>query len=287
MKKFWVWLLAVMSLLCAAFPAFALDSYALDKPRWAPHGEVEISFRDLTDNQYFSAEAVRSSILRASWDDHFLYADWDDMQPAGEHEAEVTQCNPQGTAFTVLFHEPGRYQVCGVNVYIFDPNNEQLAALAEVINDAVTKCRGKNEKETARNLKNWIVKRISYGDEWSDYPERYLYDDPVAALIREKAICVGYTNLYRLLAETAGLKVFAQEVTIKKSGSGHMLNLIRLDGKWCFTDITWSKGNGDSYFAMDEKKLNRYAEIPSYCEDYYRWFSPPERIMELDEIIGF
>ena len=287
MKLFVICLLAVMALVCAAFPALAMDSYATDKPRWAPRGEVEISFRDLTDNPYSSEETVRSGILRASWDDHLMYADWEDLQPAKKSEAEVIRCNAQGTEFTVLFHQPGRYQVCGVDIYIFDPDNAELATLTAEINDVVSECRGRNEMETARKLKNWIASRIRFGDEWSDYPERNLYDDPIAVLIRKEAICVGYTNLYQLLAETAGLKVFRQSVTIKKDGSGHMLNLNRLDGAWSFTDVTWSVGNGDAYFAMDEARLGRYAEIPSCSEDYYRWFSSPEQIGKLNEIIDY
>ena len=287
MKKRIVCLLAVLALVCAAFPAFAMDGFAMDKPRWAPQGEVEISFRNLTGDQYSSAENVMSSILRASWEDHLLYADFEDMKQAEKSEAEVIRCNKQGTEFTVLFHKPGRYQVCGVDIYIFDPDNAQLAALAVEINDAVNECRGPNEKETARRLKSWIVSRIKYGDDRSEYPERNQYDDPIAVLIRKEGICTGYSNLYRLMAETAGLKVFSQDVTIKKDGAGHKLNLNRLDGEWSFTDVTWSKGNGDHYFAMSEEELNRYAEVPSYSEDYYRWFSSPEQIRELNGIIDY
>ena len=290
-KRITIWLTVMLLILWTA-QASAFDDTVADRPLWSSCGEVEIRFRTINnhygENDY--EDGIRRSLIWEPWDGHLEYGDYEAQKPATPDQAEIIRIDARKKEYTVLFHQPGRYFIDGVRVYILDPENETLATVASGLTRAAEECRGRNEKETASLVRNWIVRNIQYGEEFADYPEREQYEDPIGVLIGGKAICTGYANLYMLMAETCGIRTTVLTVETRKTGGGHQINLNRLDGEWSFTDVTWDDGGKKSrnqYFAMDEKRMNKYYMIPDYNEFYSRWFSSPEQIMKLNSILDF
>ena len=283
--------LMIVLLLSVVAPAFAFYDSVADKPLCVLGGEVEIHFKVISDNPiYNSADAIRTSLYWEPWETNMLYEKYSEYSDATQDQAEITSINEQGTEYTVLFHKPGRYQIGDARVYILDPENEALAAVGTELCEAIEQCQGKNQKETASLLRKWIVKKIKYGNDSSDYPERAQYDDPIGVLITGKALCTGYSALYQLMAEMCGIRATTLTVEVKRNREGHVLNLNRLDGEWSFTDVTWEDGGSsckNTYFAMDEKKMNKYFTIPDYVEIYHAWFSSPEQIQKLNNLLDF
>ena len=91
------------------------------------------------------------------------------------------------------------------------------------------------------------------------------------ALVEGKSVCAGYARAYQLLMQAVGIPCFYL------SGIGgsepHAWNLVRLDGKWYYTDPTW--GDSDSHKApITYGALNRH----------YAWFSRSHILFECDEL---
>ena len=282
------WFVAAL-LICFISTAFAFNETVADKPLWAIGGEVEIRFRTIVNYLAdYSEDMIRSSIYRAPWGENLLYAGCEEYKPVTPEEAEIININEQKKEYTIIFHKPGRYQIVDIMMYILDPENETLVEIGKELNDAVEECKGKNEKETASLLRKWIVNRIQYGDDSSDYPERAQYDDPIGVLIGRKAICTGYAGLYQLLTEACGIWSKTLTVEVKRNKGGHVINMNRLDEEWSFTDVTWEDAGRkckNQYFAMNEKKMKKYYSIPDYEDFYYNWFSSPEQIERLNNLL--
>ena len=287
--------LIIALLICLCAPVFAVSPSPELVPDtyWAPAGETEIRFKVVSDGKDACPLESYTYMSYAPWKGNLIYAPVEAYREATAKQAEVTGMDEKKKEFTILFHKPGRYLVGGRTIYILDPKNKKLAAIAAELEDAIRKCRGKNEKETASQLRKWIVKKVRYGEEYSDYPEREQYEDLIGILTGKRAICTGYASLYRLMAKSCGIQVFSVSGTVRKNGSGHVISLNRLDGKWSYTDITW-EDNGSScrgkYFAMDEKTLKKYFEFPDYGDPEWvdicqYWFSSPEKTAELDRIL--
>ena len=286
--------LIVILLGICAMPAFAFEEGLVADRYWALGGEVKIRFkvidRDVSEKDF--ELFVSSCVDRAPWKNNLKYAPYNQYKMAKPEEAEVIDSDVKKKEFTVIFHKPGRYFVSMgsiVDIYIFDPNNKTLKAVAKELSSAAETCRAKTEKKTAALIRNWIVKTIQYGGDDTDFPERGQYEDPIGALISGKAVCVGYARLFQLMAETCGIRTLAIGAETKK-GEGHMLNLSRLDGVWSYTDVTWDDGGKTSrntYFAMDRKKAGRYYTTLDY-EYYRKWFSSSKETNKLNKLLdGF
>ena len=291
-RKIAVLLLAVL-LVSLAAPAYALDTYyfaVAGSPRWSLSGETEIRFK--MNEQFFRdyQNNYEQSLGWIPWEGNLLYTE-EFAIPVTPEQAEIVSADPKACELTVLFHQPGRYYITSsTRIYILDPANETLAAVGAKLNEAVETCRGRNEKETASRIVNWIAKKIKYDGGSTDYPERGQYEDTIGVLTSGKAICVGYTALYELLAEACGIRTFKVDVEVNENNTWHIITLNRLDGEWSFTDATWEDGGNSSrntYFAMDKNKMNRYYSIPDYNEFYPKWFSDPERTTELNSLLDF
>ncbi|WAC01251.1 hypothetical protein N7U66_14160 [Lacinutrix neustonica] len=115
--------------------------------------------------------------------------------------------------------------------------------------------RGKESQvEKVKAIYLWITKNISYDHELrfnknlqSDF---YVSKEKVIqkVLERNRALCGGYSLLFEQLCEKAGIEAktihgFTKlAMTYKKPN--HSWNAIKLNGKWCLLDITWSVSNG-------------------------------------------
>ena len=267
-----------------AVPACAFCDMAADRPMWAIGREIRMRFRMIGENQ--TLDNLVRNIYRKSWEENLLYERDAQIKPVTPDQAEVIGIDRENREITVIFHQPGRYAVGGERVYILDPENETLAAVDAELRDAVEKCRGRNEKETASRILEWMAGRIRYGGDSTDYPERGGYEDPIGILTGGEAICTGYARLYAILTDLCGIKT--RTLTVSVRDGGHVICLNRLDGEWNFTDPTWcdaGKTSNTKYFAMSEEKMRKTFTFPDYDGFYAEWFGSPERINALNGIL--
>ncbi len=121
-------------------------------------------------------------------------------------------------------------------------NDRELGMLEKAIFVARI-CKSDDDRTTAKRIVEWIAQNTVY----------YTDDDPcndndcaIGVILNGRADCDGYSDAFFLIASLAGLTVRLQIVTSLKENShksGHMANLIQLNGTWRFIDCTWSDRN--------------------------------------------
>lgn len=102
---------------------------------------------------------------------------------------------------------------------------------------------GMDDAEKAMVLHDYIVANTSYSDKRTDKNRV----SEAGVFVSHKANCQGYSLAYGILLEKAGIGV--RYVVSEKMG--HMWNLVRIDGKWYNTDVTWDDPL-DTYSSSDQ-----------------------------------
>jgi transglutaminase/protease-like cytokinesis protein 3 len=144
-----------------------------------------------------------------------------------------------------------------------------------------------NDEEKVRAFFMWITANISYDcaayhngtvsvrfsgrneQELAEKQEQWYFDYATRALKSRKAICEGYTMLFRELcrAENIPCEVVVgrvdknqdhiRKLKSKKSFStNHVWNKVQLNGKWYHLDATWASGYCDSRVRKFYRELN-------------------------------
>ncbi|HHW45451.1 MAG TPA: hypothetical protein GXX17_00895 [Clostridiales bacterium] len=126
-----------------------------------------------------------------------------------------------------------------------------LADALRYINDGMSAYN----KELA--LHEWLVFRVTYDRETAEDTQK----NPNAfniygALVEGRAVCEGYSRAMQLLLRMVGIECIL--VTGKIEDTGHMWNMVRLDGEWYHLDATWND-SGDSgyhsYFNVTDQAI--------------------------------
>lgn len=127
--------------------------------------------------------------------------------------------------------------------------DELLSALAVALTRGAT-----SEREKAESIFRWIAHNIGY-DVAGLVARR-----PTAATVAEildqgVALCEGYSELFRRLAELSGLqartiigyaKAYGYVPGSEFRGPNHAWNAVRIDDRWHLLDVTWGAGRIDA-----------------------------------------
>ena len=125
--------------------------------------------------------------------------------------------------------------------------------------------------EKVRVLFTWVATHIKYDDKafnLEDYPD-YSAEN---VLQNKRAVCEGYSNIFKALCDEAGLeaekvigyaKGYGYEVGDKFKDTDHAWNVIKVDNKWLLFDVTWASG----YAENKNGKLVSTSEFEPY------WFN--------------
>jgi kyphoscoliosis peptidase len=133
----------------------------------------------------------------------------------------------------------------------------------------------RNERDKVRAIFRWVTENIKY-DVDSFYAGRTPNSSPENVLQSKKAVCEGYSGLFKNLADEAGLQTtviqgYAKGVryTVGDTFTGlpnHAWNAVKIDGKWYLLDPTWGAGY-----------INNKREYQKKFRDYY-YFTPPDKL---------
>ncbi len=151
----------------------------------------------------------------------------------------------------------------------------------EAVADAQWKTNG-SDYEVARYLHNWLCDRITYTESGiapggeNSYPNHVYCAKGLHGLKSGYGRCITYANAYQILLRAAGIDAFVVDgsATAGSVTAGHAWNIVRLDGKWCFVDVTWddTKKTGVykyDYFAVSKAKMDEKhyldAEDEAFC----------------------
>lgn len=118
---------------------------------------------------------------------------------------------------------------------------------------------GKSDYQKAKILHNRLCKTVTY--EFSDY-----HQTTYGALVQGISVCNGYARAYQHLLKSVGIPAWF--VTGTANGGGHAWNMVKLDGKWYYTDTTWDD-----------------IDIPALGEYDYRYFNITYEQISQDHVL--
>ena len=115
--------------------------------------------------------------------------------------------------------------------------DQKLAAICSFLK---RKAVGKNQKETAQILHDWLVYQRKYG-EYEGKTETA--NNILGSLIYGEAVCEGYAKTYKYLCDALKLRCMVVHGTAKSSVNGkeegHAWNVVRVDGNFYHVDVTF------------------------------------------------
>lgn len=155
---------------------------------------------------------------------------------------------------------------------VVHPAVQALPAEAKVSIEAVGRYLRAAEPNAARRIKaihDFVATHLAYDAE-SYYAGRYPDQRAEAVFASGLAVCAGYANLMKAIADVTGDEVVivvgdARGMSSDVEGEGHAWNAARVDGRWYLLDATWDSGY-----------LKDRAFVREYRSDYL--FVPPALI---------
>ncbi len=86
----------------------------------------------------------------------------------------------------------------------------------------------------------------------TDYVETDNDQSAYGALVENKAVCAGYARAYQLLLSQLGIEAWTvtgqSDIPGQNTTVPHAWNIVKLDGDWYYTDITWDdQGNSTEF----------------------------------------
>ena len=118
-------------------------------------------------------------------------------------------------------------------------DREIYDAAKVVLNEVLKEGMSDLEKEIA--IYNWLVSNVNYDGAYQDVMEETSGESatPYGGLVNRTAICLGYITTFQLLMDLAEVECITIAGASFASQEDHGWNMVRLDGDWYCTDVTW------------------------------------------------
>lgn len=161
---------------------------------------------------------------------------------------------------------------------VADTTDEIDRVIAEIISP------GMSERDRVAAINQHLVDTVEYDREALEasfgivMPPAYTHAWTLSgAVLDGSAVCVGYAQAFKALADAADLDAMVVTGTVLSSASGHAWNKVRVDGEWYAVDPTWNDGGDPTEFLMitDSQFVDRAARTYEsdwvydlYQEDY-------------------
>ena len=122
--------------------------------------------------------------------------------------------------------------------------------------------RSTDDAALAREIHDKLCQMAQY--DYDNKEERH--GDAIGAVLEGKATCAGYADAYYMLCRMAGLDVRVihgwvgdKPTEMEDQGRWHAWNMIRINGQWRMTDVTWDDHRdgtySDNYFLLSKRQI--------------------------------
>jgi hypothetical protein len=155
----------------------------------------------------------------------------------------------------------------------------------------------KTDMDKARAAFTWVASNISYDDAGFNSGEIHNMS-ATAVLKRKRAVCEGYANLYKVLAEAMGLecvrvtgyaKAYGYRPGARYTGKrgNHAWNAVKVNGEWLLLDATWGAGwaeaiHGDlkshRVFTPYWFNTDKYEFLYKHYPEEEKWLLIPDKV---------
>lgn len=103
-----------------------------------------------------------------------------------------------------------------------------------------------SDYDKAKVLHDRLIDAVTYTSSTND-------QNTYGALVEGKAVCNGYARAYQHLLQKAGIPAWYVRGSSINPNTGnpeeHAWNLVKLDGQWYYTDVTWDDQKNDTFYA--------------------------------------
>ena len=170
-----------------------------------------------------------------------------------------------------VVYTPGLYMVENQTVTAGPVLEGLKTSFEEAANAALKGLPKGSDYEKALYLHDYLAKHITYVQE-GDHQTAY------GALVRGKSVCAGYTRAYQYLLHKAGIRSWYVSGHSMNPATGdwesHAWNLLFLNGKCYYTDVTWDDQGAElfhAFFMLSSEEMHRThipndaAALPASC----------------------
>lgn len=145
--------------------------------------------------------------------------------------------------------------------------NEQKSVFEAKVNSLVQGLNGKSDYEKSLILHDRLAETTEYTLKCNNHQNAY------GALVEGKAVCAGYSKAYQHLLHKVGIPAWCvigtSEDPISHQPQNHEWNLLSLDGKWYYSDITWDDQDEYlfyAYFNITTKQMQQNHTVTEFAQ---------------------
>ncbi len=128
-----------------------------------------------------------------------------------------------------------------------DECEKKAAVLRSAVNMIMSSLEeGQSEFDREKLIHDYIILNCVYKGTAKSLSDGWEYFSAYGVLVKGEAVCEGYAKAEQLLMNLCGIE--CETIRGDSDGSGHMWNVIKIDGKWYHLDTTWDDtDNGPIY----------------------------------------
>lgn len=122
-----------------------------------------------------------------------------------------------------------------------------------------------SDYQKAKTLHDRLIDRVVYTKTAND-------QNAYGALVEGKAICNGYARAYQHLMSIVGIPawyVLGESINpATNTPIAHAWNLVKLDGAWCYVDVTWDDQGDKTFYTYFNITTQQLLKDHSFHTDY-------------------
>lgn len=134
--------------------------------------------------------------------------------------------------------------------------------------NALTADLSGSDYDKAKTLHDRVIDAVTYTSAAND-------QNAYGALVERVAVCNGYARAYQHLLIKAGIPAWYVRGTSRNPTTntpiGHAWNLVKLDGQWYYTDVTWDDQGANTFYAYFNIPTQQLLEDHVISTKYAAW----------------
>ena len=143
--------------------------------------------------------------------------------------------------------------------------NSAKSAYNKKVSELTKGLEGKSDYEKSKILHDRLIDTVAYTCTAND-------QNAYGALVEGRAVCNGYARAYQHLMKTVGIPAwYVRGVSVNPSTDasiGHAWNIVKLDGKWYHTDVTWDDQGQSKFYEYLNITTEKMAQDHTIDSDY-------------------
>lgn len=208
----------------------------------------------------FLIEAGNTSTLKLSNLTKVTWSSKNESIATVSKKGVVTAKKAGSTVITAAYK--GKKYACKVQVYKVGTGNKTIdKKMKAVIQKNISP--GMTTIEKVKAIHDWIILNCEY--DYDSYLNNQIPQHSFSiqgVMLHGKAVCAGYTETFASFMKALGIA--CKEVSGFGNGESHAWNMVKINGKWSWIDVTWDDPVPDikgevfyNYFLLSDDEMKK------------------------------